>query len=293
MVSAVANDPGFLPVRASGCRLWIPLLRDTALRSMILLSLLCLSGCSGCNSSAQVEQTQQEDRETSGESDQDTTATSQAQNASRSESGSAESLGRNQSGSASSAPESATSGASGSGSGGSGQDGTVEGSTGASENTAASASTSAAPEGPAGTTFPQGRNSGPQTAAAADLKSASPAGNGTPEDLPSADREQKGMPAPGSGQAPGPARNRPRSVAEAVQVATDLQKQSQDAVVNKNFGEAFSLAVQAWQAADTYRDDTRCKDLAVNLRRRMNELAAKANAQRQKELNQSPILIVK
>jgi hypothetical protein len=131
---------------------------------------------------------------------------------------------------------------------------------------------------------------GPAGGAAESVSSAAPA---TPDGVPSSAGGRKASPSPSGSQTSGTSRNRPRSPAEAARVATDFQKQSQDAVAEKKFGEAFSLAVKAWQAADAYPNDATCRDLAVKLKRKMNELAAKANAQQQTELDQNPTLIVK
>lgn len=69
------------------------------------------------------------------------------------------------------------------------------------------------------------------------------------------------------------------SPSESIAAATQLKQRSDKAASKKDYGAAFELATQAWNSIRQFPNDAECREMSVQLERRIDELAKLANTQ--------------
>lgn len=118
----------------------------------------------------------------------------------------------------------------------------------------------------------------PEDAAESDGET-SPAGRGDSNSTPAKDRSKRSV--------------GPNTPADAVVLANGFKGQSDSAADGDEFGRAFELAVQAWEATQNFPDDAECQKLGDELLVVIDRLGDKANSQNRATLRTSKPLMVK
>lgn len=80
---------------------------------------------------------------------------------------------------------------------------------------------------------------------------------------------------------------------EARARARDLQRQAKAAKEKRQFGKAFALTTEAWEAARAFPEDAECRRLAEQLGAETETLGSQANAEHKGEIDRSKTLIEK
>ncbi len=84
----------------------------------------------------------------------------------------------------------------------------------------------------------------------------------------------------------------PHDPVEAVEMANGYRHRSEQAAENENYGDAFDLAVQAWEMTQAFPEDPECQKLEGELQKLIDQFGDQANRENRSSLRKNQPLIV-